>query len=683
MKEIFQHITQWFEKHNKWMPLLLVVIAFAVYSPTIDSKFLGGRDDDVNVVENVDIREFSWENIQHIFTRSYLGMYAPVKMLVYMTEFSLWKINPLGYHLVNIFFHLINVYLVFFLIKRLLRNTLAAWLAALLFAIHPMSVESVVWISARGELMYACFYLLALINYVKYIQEKKKKYLYFSIVIYPLALLTKATAVTLPLVIVLIDWFYHRKLFSWKNVAEKAPYFLLALISGLVTIHFRNPMENANLMQGLLPQNRLEFFGVSFYSVAYYLVSFIFPYKQSVIHPFPFDDISFLPALYYISQILLFAVFFGVFIIKNKNIRRTLTFGLLFFLLAISINIQFVPIDASSVVCERYTYVPYIGLLFLFAWAVSRKNALEFISQKFRKALLIVLPILFIAYAGLLLARNLKMQKVWSNTYQLFTQAAESYPRSVFLLGFASGECLAQSEYGHAFEFINKALELSPINPSLLRVKGNIYYAEGKIEQAKKQYLLQTNTPEPDVEAEFMLYKCYRDEQKSDSAEIHYKNSIEIATKREDVDKQYYEEWKRAIDAMDKEDYADAQAAYTRVLDRNTKNYEALVNRGLARFHLDMLNPAMSDFELAKQIAPNRYEPYLFQADIYSMNGYYDKALENYNKVLDITKNPEYYIARGYNYLGMEQQEQACADFQQAKQSNVKGAEEMIQQYCK
>jgi tetratricopeptide (TPR) repeat protein len=96
-----------------------------------------------------------------------------------------------------------------------------------------------------------------------------------------------------------------------------------------------------------------------------------------------------------------------------------------------------------------------------------------------------------------------------------------------------------------------------------------------------------------------------------------------------------------------------------------------------------MLNPAMSDFERAKQLAPQRYEPYLFQADIYNMNGYYDKALENYNQVLTLTKNPEYYIARGYNYLGMGMQAQACNDFHEALKYSITGASEMIQQFCK
>ncbi len=197
-------LTNFFENYSKWLLLLLVATAFVVYSPTLDSKFLGGRDDDANVVENPDIRGLNLENLKKVWTSSYMGMYAPVKMMVHMAEFSVWKINPFGYHLTNIVLHLINICLVFFLIRRMTGYSLAAWLAALLFAIHPMNVETVSWISTRGELMYALFWLLAMLNYFKYVQEDKRKYLYISMALYPLALLNKATAVTFPLVLLVV-----------------------------------------------------------------------------------------------------------------------------------------------------------------------------------------------------------------------------------------------------------------------------------------------------------------------------------------------------------------------------------------------------------------------------------------------------------------------------------------------
>ena len=155
-------------------------------------------------------------------------------MLSYSLEYHFWGLSTLGYHLVNILLHLLNTVLVFYVVFLLSKKPEVACIASLLFGIHPMHVESVAWVSERKDLLYAFFYLASYICYLSF-QHRQKKYYFYCLLLFLLSLLSKATAASLPLLLLLTDYYKDRKI-NFKIILEKVPFFVLSVIFGIVAV---------------------------------------------------------------------------------------------------------------------------------------------------------------------------------------------------------------------------------------------------------------------------------------------------------------------------------------------------------------------------------------------------------------------------------------------------------------
>lgn len=163
----------------------IVLLTLIIYSNSLNNDFLTNWDDKRYVVENNDIKGLSWQNIKNIFSNFYMGNYQPLSVLSYALEYKFFGLNPAAYHTTNLFFHLLNTILVFYFIYLLSYSTISASIVALLFAIHPMHVESVAWIAERKDLMYACFYLGSLICYLYYLKKGYQfKYLFICFLLF-------------------------------------------------------------------------------------------------------------------------------------------------------------------------------------------------------------------------------------------------------------------------------------------------------------------------------------------------------------------------------------------------------------------------------------------------------------------------------------------------------------------
>ena len=162
------------KRFNFYIPLIIILMVTAfVYARTLQNGFFW--DDYIHISNNPDIRLLSLHNIQSFFTSYYVNMYHPLVTLSFAIEYHFVGLSPLMYHASNVLFHLANVVLVFYLIFLLSQRCETAIIAACLFAIHPMHVESVAWITERKDVLYAFFYLLALIFYLRFIQQGKVK----------------------------------------------------------------------------------------------------------------------------------------------------------------------------------------------------------------------------------------------------------------------------------------------------------------------------------------------------------------------------------------------------------------------------------------------------------------------------------------------------------------------------
>ena len=209
---------------RQWLPLVcIVLITLALYFPSLKNGFVN-LDDPMLVYENSAVQTLSLKTIGYVFTSYDPELYIPLTFVSYQIEYALFGANPTAFHLTSLLLHLINVVLVFAVLELLLNKRAFALLGALLFAIHPINGEAVLWISARKDLLSTVFFLSAWLAYLKLSIGRKRTIIIG--VLFVLALLSKVSAVTLPAILILTDWRKHRPL--KESLQEHWPLLIIA-----------------------------------------------------------------------------------------------------------------------------------------------------------------------------------------------------------------------------------------------------------------------------------------------------------------------------------------------------------------------------------------------------------------------------------------------------------------------
>ncbi len=257
------------------VPAVLALVSFVVFVPALEGGFLNW-DDDQNFVDNPNYRGLGASQLRWMFTTFLMGHYIPLTWMTLGLDYVVWGMNPVGYHLTNLLLHAANAVLFYFMALRLLRAsvpgghadgswalTLGSGFATLLFAVHPLRAESVAWITERRDVLSGLFYLAAVVAYLRYCDgavpegRRTRKWYWASLGLFALALLSKAMAVTLPVILLALDVYPLRRFGGvggrrpWASsmavVTEKLPFFLLSLAAGVTVLvalahAIRNPL---------------------------------------------------------------------------------------------------------------------------------------------------------------------------------------------------------------------------------------------------------------------------------------------------------------------------------------------------------------------------------------------------------------------------------------------------------
>jgi tetratricopeptide (TPR) repeat protein len=342
-----------------WLGLGIVLAATAIlYAPAMNHGFTNW-DDDRQITANPDIRDLSPQGIWKMFSSFYVSLYQPLTSLSFAMEYRLGGLNPRVYHSVNVLLHLANILLVFVLVRSLSQNAGIAVATAALFAVHPLQVEATAWASSLSVLLSSLFYLGALIAYVAYARFGKARYFAAALALFLLALGAKTAAATLPLVLLVIDLYLQRKV-SRRTVCEKIPFFLLSLAFGCVTMFARSGVSH--VQDFALKYSLLQRICIVCYSCLWYVGKLIFPGGLSVFYPFPSKTNGWLPVLFYLAPVILIGSAAGIW--YAGRYRRLLAFTALFMLASLVLVVQIIPVS-ELMVCDRYAYIPCIGLFFL------------------------------------------------------------------------------------------------------------------------------------------------------------------------------------------------------------------------------------------------------------------------------------------------------------------------------
>lgn len=348
-------------------PLLLVMGTLAVYGNSLSNDFVTVWDDKWQVM-NQYTEGRGWDGLKTILSEFYGGQYSPLNAWCYSLIHSLFGYNPTAFHAFSLILHISCVLLLYSLLSSLGAKRYIAWITALLFAIHPLQVESVAWVSASKIVVYSFFYLCALKSYVAYVQRENVLYYYFALLFFVLSFGGKEQAVTLPFCLVGIDLVLRRNLRSWLTWKDKLPFLILALFFSWITIQ-SNASHGVSILSGNMGYPFVQRIAFASYSFVEYIIKSILPFHLLYLYPFPMQKGDALPLRFWIYPVALLVVIVSTPALRSRSV---LLAGLGFYSLHIALTIHLVPMSRIAIVADRYIYLAAPALFFLYAYYIDK-----------------------------------------------------------------------------------------------------------------------------------------------------------------------------------------------------------------------------------------------------------------------------------------------------------------------
>lgn len=403
-------------KKYLWLSLVLI-LSIIIYNQLPNHQFQTSWDDHWVVINFYTEGGITAKNSWRILTEFHKGQYAPVNQMYYCVLYALFGYSPVAFHVGSLIVHLINVCLIFIFLKLLIAQSKmmtknqgenTAIITCLIFAIHPLMVESVAWISASKILLYAMCYLAGLIFYLKYLNTSKVEYFALTIILFVLSYFGKEQAVTFSLCLILIDFIIYKKKIPKKIWIQKIPFILMSVIFGGIAVL----SQSANA-QGFLSNNdqyplyqRIIF---CLYSVFEYLSKCLVPVNLSYIYPFPNQLGEALPITLFVYPVILIII-----LINGWKIFRFrwLFFGISFFIIHLLPVIHIIPISRFVIIADRYVYLSTVGVFFLLAYGIN------YLTVRYKKYRYMMFFALFV-YVLSLSCYSFKRNRVWHDSESL------------------------------------------------------------------------------------------------------------------------------------------------------------------------------------------------------------------------------------------------------------------------
>jgi protein O-mannosyl-transferase len=671
--------------------LIIAVLSFISYYPSFNGE-LTNWDDNRYLTENPYLKSLSSENIKAIFyEESYMGNYHPLTMLSLAVDYQIGgedadgNINPEIYHIVNFLLHLITTFLVFFFVLALLKNSNVAFAAALLFGVHTLHVESVAWISERKDVLYAAFFMASLLAYLKYLNKKQFVYFGLAFVLFVLSLLAKGQAVSLAVSLLVIDFYYKRKIISLKVIVEKLPFFILALVFGILAIKAQESGEALVVGESY---NFLQRISIAAYGFTMYLLKLVLPINLSAIYPYPDIVNQTVPFYYTLSIVVVIAVAFAFW--KSLKKSRIVAFGIAFFVVNIALLLQLIPVG-SAIYADRYAYIPSVGFYIIAAYFLIKLIENKKVSKTAVYAI-------FGLYVLVLTALTFERSKVWQSSEALWDDTVEKSPEAV----------VARNNRG-----------------SLKNTKAETYAEENRYDLSvplRKEAILDFDVAigeKPDYVHAFYNRGATKLELGKNTKDTSYiYEALDDFNAALQIDPLFAEAYHNRANA--KSELNDLEAAlsdYDNAIDLEPEKAEYYINRGVNYGKMGQLEQAVEDISRALDTEPENPSAYANLGRAYAGMGNYEEAIENYTLALqykpdfvtayfnraiafwrlesrqaaieDFTKalqiNPDFvdaYLMRGTLYLETNNQSLACSDFKSAADLGDPRGNQLFQASC-
>lgn len=587
--------------------LLLMVTTLAVFWPLINHEFIN-FDDDLYVYDNSQVRTgLTLKGVIWAFTTTRTSNWHPLTWLSHMTDCELYGLWPGGHHLTNLLFHIANTLLLFLVLNRMTRALWSSSLVAALFALHPLHVESVAWVAERKDVLSTLFWMLTLGAYVHYTALRSLNWYIAALSFFTLGLLSKPMLITLPCVMLLLDYWplgrfrwgkpvghwnsnilppVYRKeksAFTHRIVLEKVPFLVLSAISSIVTFFVQQSGGAVQSLESFPLRIRISNALLSYLS---YIGKMIWPHPLAVFYPYRDIFPTWQAAG---TGVLLMGV--TVLFLRAARKYPYLVVGWLWYLGTLVPVIGLVQVGAQAM-ADRYTYVPLIGIFIMVAWGLPQILA----GWRFRKTALAtataLLLSIFVALTGL------QLQK-WHDRITLFTYTLSVTTRNALIHNNLGNALSNQGKYREAITHYTEALRIRPQYAEAYYNFGVALAHQGKTEEAIAQYTEALRINPKHVNAHNNLGNALAHQGKNEEAVAQYTEALRINQNNAVAHKNL------GLALMRQGKYEEAIAHYNEALRLNPQYADARNNLGNALASQEKIDEAIVQYTEALRINPN------------------------------------------------------------------------------
>ena len=630
----------------------LLIWTAIIYIPSLSNGFVNW-DDPTYVLDNAFVTSLSFENIKTFFLAGIhpdypdgiAFNYHPLTMLSLAFNYSMSGLNASSYHITNLLLHLANITIVFFLCKSLFKNkhSILPLVIAAGFALHPLHVESVAWITERKDLLFTLFYLLGMLWYLKSKRGNYKKYIGLTFLAFFLSLLSKPSAVTFPIALILLDY-WKEDSFSKKHILDKIPFLILSVIFGMITLGIQGDVavgdfENYSILQ------RISF---ACYGILFYLWNFLFPWKPVTFYPFP--NVENMPLIVSAAPFIAIGLMASIFYFFRKN--KTILFGLFFFLLNIALTLQLVQVG-NSIVSDRYTYLSYFGLLCIVAYG------LQYVidNNKHKSAILTATALFMLIFSF----SSFTQIKHWKNGETLWSRVLDRFPNSSSALNNRANYYMDNDKLDLAVNDIKKAYKINPKNTQVLITHSNVMRKSGDNTAALQSANTLLNIDDQNAIAYNTRGNIYFDQKNYPLARKDFEKAIQIDPTNlaafSNLGSIYFRE----------KNYNKAIEMYDMVLAKNPTMQDALINKGASLLSSTRYNEAIESLEAYIRLKNDNPNAYYYLALCQDRTNDNTAAIDMLTKAIQLDpQNKSYYIQRAQNYAKAGKMELSNADKQKA-----------------
>ncbi|MBI4668370.1 MAG: tetratricopeptide repeat protein [Elusimicrobia bacterium] len=471
--------------YNFLPPVLAGLTAFFVYFPALDNGFVNW-DDYGNFLQNFHYRGLNLANLKWMFTTFHAGHYIPLTWISFGWDYLLWGLDPFGYHLTNNLWHSLNTALFYCLARRLLSlhfpekyffgPAAGAVFASLFFALHPLRVESAVWITQRRDLLSGFFLLLSFLFYLKAKETHDRSWLKAAMADYAFSLISKASGIVFPFLLLILDWHplkEHRRS-GWKFlIIEKIPFFAASFSAAALGIV---AMTHGAAMQTTAQHGYLARFAQLGFNLVFYPAKTLFPFNLSPLYEHPFH---WQPWQWSTLAAWVFVILVTIIFLKRVQSQPALWAAWIWYVVAL-IPVSGAAQSGAQFAADRYSYLSCLS------WAVLAAGALTWVLRRYREKVLAVAGTLLAAGLWLIIIALLTGRQipVWKNNLNFWSRIVQTNPDSSRACHNLAIALFQDGRYEESLGFFRKAVEINPSNALAWKNFAVVCRLTGRCEQA-------------------------------------------------------------------------------------------------------------------------------------------------------------------------------------------------------